>query len=110
MNALDWHKAEKAVELLCELDAVERQSDFCVGQGWASAAQGHCDRAQEIEDEIDTLRAEAVDAFADAHGPRESDPWWDAMEEADSEATTLKEATDFARRERWGNRLLERAA
>lgn len=110
MSALDWHKSEAAVRLLCELDAVERQSDFCVGQGWDAAAQGHRDRADEIEFQLDLLRLAATEDFAATAGGRETDPWWDAIEEAESEATTVKEAADFARREHWGDRLLGQAA
>lgn len=111
MSALAWEQSEAAMQLLCELDAVERQSDFCIGQGWDQAAQGHRDRAEEIDWALETLRSDAVDAFVAATGhPKESDPWWEALEEAESEATTVKEAADFARREHWGDRLLERAA
>lgn len=102
----DWENSERALELLTELDAVERESDFCSGQGWSDAARAHCDRAQEIEFELDQLRSEAVDAYAGTFGERESDPWWDATEEADGEATTVKAACDFARRQHFGDKIL----
>lgn len=111
MNALDWHKAEKAVELLCEMDAAERESDRLYGFGWTNAAHECSERAKEIEDELDDLRRAAVNDFANATGhPEEADEWFDAWQEADNEADDVGSVMQIARRNRWGNRLLERAA
>lgn len=110
MTPRDWHESDEAKRLLAEMDAAERQSDRYSGFGWDAVARAFNYQARELEGELDDLRAEAIGQFADAAGPQESNAWYDAWDEADSEAETVDRAAARARREHWGDSILEEAA
>jgi hypothetical protein len=109
MTALDWAETEAALALLAELDACERSSDHWYGKG--EIARAFTERCQEIESELDDLRSEAVNAFADASGhERWTELWDEAWAEADAEAETVSSACQCARRNHMGDHLIEQAA
>lgn len=107
----DWAESDKAKALLGELDAAERASDCYAGWGWSDVSRSFGARCDEIESELDDLRSEAVNAFADAASEdRASDAWLDAWEESDNEAESVKDACQRARRLHMGDGLLRLAA
>jgi hypothetical protein len=110
MTPRDWHQSERALRLLAEIDAAERSSDRYLGLGWSDIAERFGEKASELENDLDDIRREALDAFAGTVDPTGGDDFHDAWDEADSEALTVAEAVQSARRNHLGSNLLEEAA
>lgn len=111
MTPRDWDESDEARRLLAELDAAERWSDRYSGLGWSNVCEALAERCGEIESELDELRDATLRAFADtASDDRDSDAWFEAWDEADCEAVTVKQAAEAARRMRLGDSLMLEAA
>lgn len=109
--AINWEASDKAIALLRDLDAAERQSDRYTGLGWTVVAQAFAEHARECECQLDNLRSEAMDTAArlESGSPKGTDEWWDAFDAADDQAVTVAQAADRARRLRFGDALDEAA-
>lgn len=105
-----WHETMEAMALLERIDAYERSADR-----WYSdcpeASKAFTELAEEIEQELDDLRSEAVDRAADAcAGDRSSDEWLDAWQAADIYAPPVRQVVQEARRRGAGDGYLEMCA
>lgn len=110
--AIEWESSAKAVALLSELDAAEREADRYSGKGWSGVAEAFTEHARECEDELDSLRSESMKTAAklQCQEPEHSDEWLDALDAADEQAVTVKQAIDRARRLHFGDALMDEAA
>jgi len=104
-----WAFGERARQLLAEMDAAERMADRWYQ--WGDVSRAFSNHAADIESELDNLRHDVIEPFANASGfPIYSEEWWEANELAESEAPPVDQVMKDARRLRMGDSILEQAA
>lgn len=109
-----WHETDEARELIAKVDAFEVLADRWYGE-CQLAAKGFTEAAQEIADQLDGLRDQAVIASAEALSGRAQylgpeDNYDDAWMRADDEAPSVKYVIQSARRAHAGDNYLQQIA
>jgi hypothetical protein len=102
-----WEETDQAKTLLEKVDAYERLSDRFSGEV-SEAAAAFCHAASEAQDELDRLRGDALNSYADlCSDDRQSEEWFMAWEDADAEAISTKRIVARARRAHAGDTYIE---